>query len=134
MQFVVFIILLFALCQFHRREHQRLAPELRGLLQTASNGALPAEADWQVIRTDGNILHLRRAFMLKSNFDRLRYFLPIAFLAVMLIALQSWMMAGIYAAIICIKWFVTSIRLDIKRERYDVTIFSVAVFGEQLVV
>lgn len=132
MQFVVFIILLFAVCHFHRREHQRLAPELRTLLQTTSNGGLQTDADWQVIQTDGNILYLRRAFMLKSRFDQLRYFLPVAFLAVMLIVLQSWVMAGLYAAIVCIKWFVTSIRLDIKRERYDVTIFSTALFGEQL--
>ena len=132
MQFVVFIILLFSVCQFHRREHQRLEVELRTLLQTASNGTLPADTDWQVMRFEQNILHLRRAFMLKSTFDRLRYFLPILFLAVMLIILQSWIMAAIYAAILCVKWFVTRIRLDITRGRYDVIIFSKALFGEQL--
>lgn len=143
MKFFIFATLLLAIGLFHRREHVRFIEELRALQRKLSASAAPDAArlkealkgeDWRFISLDGTQLGLRRAFEVKNLDGALRYAAPVALASAALLALGSWAMAGLYAAAVAVKWFLTLtvVNIDEFKPAYEVRLFGIKLFGESL--
>jgi hypothetical protein len=142
MKFLLFICCLWAMGWFHRREHLRDAAALRDVQKTLSS--LPpdkdalktalAGQDWRLVSLTPRHAVLKRAFQVERREDMLRYGMPLVFLAVLLIALQGWGIAAVYAAVLAVKWFAltTAVTLSPYDGRYDVSLFGIRLFGEYL--
>lgn len=140
MKFFIFASLLMAIGLFHQREHVRFVAGLR-LLQKKLSAIGPDAAklkealkgeDWRFISLEGQKLGLRRAFEVKNSEDTLRYAVPVMIACAALLALESWAIAGVYAAIICVKWFasLTMLNLDSFAPGYEVRLLGIKLFGE----
>lgn len=132
MQFLFFFILVSSICLFHRREHRAFEYELKDILKDLRQGKMAEGADWRIIRQDRGIFCLRRAFAVKNRKDALRYALPVILLCSLLVFLQSWKLFCFYLGVLMVKWFVTQTRIDTAKERYDVTVAGVSLFGRNL--
>lgn len=143
MQFFAFITIFFATAMFHQREHRLLVRELRALHAKLSDPA-PGEPtlaaklkgeDWRLVSLRGTQAGLRRAFEVPGIEAMLRYGVPVALFCLMLLGLQNWVMPGIYAAVMALKWFasVTVLDTDPYLPRYEVRMFGFRLFGEGLV-
>ena len=144
MQFFAFITIFFATAMFHQREHRLLVGELRALhakLSDAAPGETSLEAkltgeDWRLVSLRGTQAGLRRAFEVPGIEAMLRYGVPVAAFCLMLLGLQNWVMPGIYAGVMALKWFasVTVLDTDPYLPRYEVQLFGFRLFGEGLTV
>ncbi|MDI1228360.1 MAG: hypothetical protein PSY14_11805 [bacterium] len=142
MQFFAFISIFFATALFHQREHRLLVGELRDLHAKLVD-ARPSEAsleaklkgeDWRLVSLRGTKAGLRRAFEVPGMEAMLRYGVPVVMFCLMLLGLQSWIMPGIYAGVMTLKWFVSVTVLDTDPylPRYEVRMFGLRLFGEGL--
>lgn len=137
MDFIVFITLLFAISSFHRREHRLMEEELRQMQQhlpaTPVAGDRLEKRDWRITRTAGQKVYLKRAFEIDDAEGFYRYAVPVAILSATMIILGSWLMAGIYAAALAVKWFLieTVMPLD-PPARYEAELFGLRLFGTVL--
>jgi hypothetical protein len=142
MLYPIFLFLIWAIALFHVWEHRRFIEELRKL-QRVLAGFSPAREelqeklkgrDWRIVALQGTRLGLRRAFVVKDGFSAARYAAPVAFIVLSLLVLETWIMAGIYFALVFTKWFLTKTVLDVSpaNARYDVTLFGITLFGEEL--
>ena len=142
MQFFVFITLFFAISLFHRQEHLWFIAELRALQKklaaaTASEAGVKESLkgeDWRLVALAASQLSLRRAFHVGNAKAAARYATPILLLCITLLWLQSWVLAGGYAALLAVKWFASVTVLDIgpAAARYEVRLFGRKLFGESL--
>lgn len=143
MQFFAFITIFFATAMFHQREHRLLVGELRDLQKKLSDAA-PSESsleeklkgeDWRLVSLRGTQAGLRRAFEVPGIEAMLRYAVPVALFCLMLLGLQNWIMPGVYALVMVLKWFVSVTVLDTDPylPRYEVRMFGLRLFGEGLV-
>lgn len=89
--------------------------------------------DWRVVARREGCISLRRAFNIRTRADFLRYALPVLVFCIFLFALKSWAVAGMYLAILLVKWFVvvTDIHADTP-PRYQVRILGYSLFGDTL--
>jgi hypothetical protein len=143
MAFFIFIFAVFVAGYYHRYEHQQLIIELRALqLRLASehpNIDIVRQAlekvDWSVVELRATRLKLRRKFEINDRDAKLRYAVPVGVICVLLVFLQSFGLAAIYAAILAVKWFVTVtvIDLDPLHAEYEVDLLGRRLFGESLV-
>ncbi len=142
MQFFAFITIFFATAMYHQREHRLLVGELRALHAKLADAA-PSEAslearlkgeDWRLVSLQGTQAGLRRAFEVPGTEAVLRYAVPVVMFCLMLLGLQSWIMPGIYAGVMVLKWFVSVTVLDTDPylPRYEVRMFGFRLFGEGL--
>jgi hypothetical protein len=142
MQFVAFITLFFATALFHRREHVLMIEELKTLHRKLADPA-PSEArleaqlkgdDWRLVYLRGTQAGLRRAFEVPGTEAILRYAVPVALCCLMLLGLMNWIVPGVYAGIMILKWFVSVTVLDTDPylPRYEVRMFGIRLFGEAL--
>ncbi|MEZ0260286.1 MAG: hypothetical protein ACAH80_04710 [Alphaproteobacteria bacterium] len=142
MKYPFFLFLIWTIALFHVWEHRRFIEELRRLQRVLADFNPVREAtaeklkghDWRIVSLDGTKLGLRRAFMVKDAFSAARYAMPVLFVALSLLVLESWSMAGAYLAGVIIKWFVTKTVLELSpaNPRYDVRLLGVPLFGEPL--
>ncbi len=142
MQFVAFITIFFATVLFHRREHVLMIAELKTLHKKLADAA-PIEArleaqlkgeDWRLVSLRGTQAGLRRAFEVPGTEAVLRYAVPVALCCLMLLGLMNWIVPGVYAGIMVLKWFasVTVLDTDPYLPRYEVRLFGLRLFGEGL--
>lgn len=135
MIFVVFILLLWAAALFHRAEHRALPRELRGLGK-AENwviGAQIPEHDFRLVAQRNGSFVLKRAFHPQGYRGVLRYALPVLFLAMMMIILQSIPVTLAYFVFLCLRWFATEIVLyPAPDNRFEVTLRHRKIYGETL--
>lgn len=115
MLFAVFIIVIWGVALFHRREHRRLPAELAAIdLQAAPAAGMRIEGhDWRVIADTPEKIVLKRAFEPAGMDGKLRYAVPVAALAVMMIWLQSIPLTAFYLGFLYLRWFV--LRIEIKK-------------------
>ncbi len=142
MQFIVFITLFFATVLFHRREHVLMIAELKTLHSKLADPAptqvrLEAQLkdeDWRLVSLRGTQAGLRRAFEVPGTEAILRYAVPVALCCLMLLGLMNWIVPGVYAGIMILKWFVSVTVLDTDPylPRYEVRMFGLRLFGEGL--
>lgn len=99
---------------FHRQEHRRLPAELARLDLNAAHetGKAIEDHDWRVIEDTPARLVIKRAFEPAGTEGKLRYALPVAVLAVMMIWLQSIPATLGYLAFLYLRWFVLRIEID----------------------
>ena len=62
----------------------------------------------------------------------MRYGAPVGFFCLWLLALHSWWIAGVYAAIIIVKWFALTTYLNGDGETYRITLAGKTVFAAML--
>ncbi|MDY0009176.1 MAG: hypothetical protein RBS08_05680 [Bdellovibrionales bacterium] len=112
MAFVIFLLLVYGLCLFHRFEHRVMIKDLARLVPflPLQNG-IPAGHDWRQAGGNAETPLLKRAFHIYGKDDVLRYAVPVMAAAVILIALQSFVFAGGYILFCLIKWFCTAAEL-----------------------
>jgi hypothetical protein len=136
MEYVVFTVLIWTAALFHRREHRALRQELRALPHDALTEITPALAghDWRITALDAKSATLKRAFQPIGRAGVLRYALPVVFLAVMMIVLQSYIMAAVYLTALTLRWFVLEIKLTRPPEQpaYTAFLYGRPLFGETL--
>lgn len=142
MLYPIFLFLIWAIALFHVWEHRRFIEELRKLQRVLASFSPAKEElaeklkgrDWRIVSLEGTKLGLRRAFMVKDGFSAARYAAPVAFIVASLLVLETWIMAGVYFALMVVKWFMTKTVLDVSpvNARYDVTLFGMTLFGEEL--
>ncbi|MBI1215682.1 MAG: hypothetical protein GC185_07680 [Alphaproteobacteria bacterium] len=142
MKFIVFILGIWAISWFHRREHRRYVAELKAL--QAKLAVLPHDAasvtaalegtDWRMTALEPSRAGFKRAFQVKDREDLLRYAVPVALLVVIIVFLHGWGTAGLYGAALALKWFAaqTELTLSTLDPRYEVTLFGLRLFGEDL--
>jgi len=114
MTFVFFLLLVWAVCTFHLREHRRLGTELaraKTLLPPREDGSLQ-DADWRVTAEEAQNITLKRRFHPQDRDGVLRYALPPVFFCLMLFVLKSWWMGALYAALMALRWFAMSIEMS----------------------
>lgn len=136
MEYVVFTVLVWTVALFHRREHRGLQQELQTLPREALTETTPAIAghDWRVTAVDAGSVTMKRAFQPVGRAGILRYALPVVFLAVMMIVLQSFIMAAAYLAALMLRWFVLEIKITRPPEQaaYTALLYGRQLFGETL--
>lgn len=142
MQFFAFISLFFATALFHRREHVLMISELKALHKKLADPAPDAARlaqqlqgdDWRLVYLRGTQAGLRRAFEVPGTEAILRYAVPVALCCLMLLGLMNWVVPGVYAGIMILKWFasVTVLDTDPYLPRYEVRMFGLRLFGEAL--
>jgi hypothetical protein len=136
MEYVVFTVLVWTVALFHRREHRNLRQELQALPAHSLTETTPAISgyDWRVTAVDAGSVTLKRAFQPIGRAGILRYALPVLFLAVMMIVLQSFIMAGAYLAALALRWFVLEIKITRPPQQpaYTATLYGRPLFGETL--
>jgi len=142
MAFIIFILCIAALGFFHRREHEMFVRELQRLQPTLATETPELTTlmlnlrgcDWRVVKLDGLQLHLRRAFQIADREAAFRYGMPVAILSAMLVLLQDFKLAALYAAALGLKWFatVTVLNLTPAQPEYNVRLFGFRLFGETL--
>lgn len=136
MGFVLFMALVYAAAVFHRFEHRLMQRELAALAaRWPSGAALPPDADWRITGGTAERPQLRRAFRITGRAALWRYALPVVFTSMMMIVLQDFTLAGIYAAICAVKWFATDVRLTrgaAGSAGYAVHLGRLRLFGEAL--
>lgn len=132
--FIVFLIYIWALCWCHRLEHKRFVAEmkiLQPMIAAAGADAL-AGRDWRLLSMTDREARMKRAFDITDHAAILRYALPVALIALMLIYGQFWGLAALYAALIAVKFFLLETVLFRKEARYEVRLFGVRLIGEDL--
>lgn len=110
------MIVLWGMALFHRDEHRRLPAELARIDRAAphATGKVISGHDWRVVGETPQRLVLKRAFEPHGPMGKLRYALPIAALAVMMIWLQSIPTTVIYLLFLYLRWFV--LRVEIEKD------------------
>jgi len=142
MPFMIFIVSIFALAYYHRLEHRQLIASLRALqlrlaTETPDRAVLEqqlAGEDWRIIGLRGMRLQLRRKFMVQDKQSLLRYGVPVVILCAILVLLQNFILAALYAAGLAVKWFlsVTELSLDPHHPEFEVTVLGHKIFLENL--
>jgi len=133
MEFGLLLVILWGVGLFYRREHVKFVADMGHLAKDMAGPELPQGADWRITGQDGNGgIFLQRAFNVTDRESFLRYAAPFLFLSAFLMLLQNWAMAGIFGGIVALKWFASKTRLDLKKKRYDVTIFGLRLYGEDV--
>jgi len=135
MEYVVFTILIWTMALFHRQEHRTLRAELQSLPRsTLTEKTEIAGHDWRVTAIEAEHIILKRAFQPIGRAGILRYALPVLFLAVMMIVLQSIALTCAYLAALVLRWFVLEIKLTRTPEplAYAATLYGRQLFGEAL--
>jgi len=142
MHFILFILCLWTAGMFHRWEHHRFIAELRRLHGTLRPlaGDKPAlkktlaSEDWRATGLPPGRMVLKRAFNVRTRADALRYGVPVALVAVLLVGMQAWALGAAYGALIALRWFggVVDLNLSAQDARYDVRVFGLRLFGEYL--
>lgn len=135
MIFVVFILLLWAAALFHRAEHRALPQELRALdkPQSWTVGAQIPGHDFRLVAQKNDSFVLKRAFHPQGYRGVLRYALPVLFLAVMMIILQSIPMTLAYFVFLYLRWFATeTVLYPAPDKRFEVTLWHKRIYEETL--
>lgn len=97
------------------------------------SGAVPDGHDWRIIRQEGAVRVLRRAFMVPDKTAVMRYAVPVALAAVIMIMLGNILLGLGYAAFCTVKWLCTDIHLKtVEEPEYSVQLGRTKIFGEPL--
>lgn len=126
MKFIFFTAYLWILALFHIWEHRRFEADLRDYAAGKTDG------DWRVCARSDSAVMLRRAFMIKTRNDVVRYAAPVVFLLVWLLLFHMWWLAFAYIAIMACKWFLGETWLENGGRRYRFRLFNRDIFRGQL--
>lgn len=137
MIFLVFTALLWLIALFHIWDHRRFERDLSRLTETVhlDTGGPRARSDWRPVplpRGAESGVAFRRAFMIDTRYDALRYAVPVVFFVVLLLGLKAWFWAGFYLLAVVVKWFATTAVLHGAARRYDIYLLNKKIFSAAL--
>lgn len=127
MLFFVFAVTLWLAAMFHLWDHRRFEADLKIYRRQPDN---PAVADFRRVAVPPG--GLRRAFAIRGAQDVLRYGAPVGFFCLLLLWLQSWWIAGFYAAIVIVKWFALTTVLTGGGDSYRISLAGCEIFSASL--